>query len=70
MSEWKEYKLEEVVQLIKDSYKPNENDNLAYLGLEHFNEQSLTLNSIGSSQDITSNKFYFQENDILFGKLR
>ncbi len=70
MSDWKEYKLSEIVEIIKDGYQPNSNDVLNYIGLEHIEQETLRLNSIGKSTDVTSNKFKFQANDVLFGKLR
>lgn len=70
MSEWKEYKLEEVTEPIKDTYMPNGLDEYNYIGLEHIEQETLRLNSIGNSSDVTSNKFLFRANDILFGKLR
>jgi type I restriction enzyme S subunit len=59
-----------MAELIKDGYKPTGADNLAYIGLEHINQQSLSLNSIGHSTEVESNKFVFRSGDILFGKLR
>ncbi len=41
-----------------------------YIGLEHINRRNITLSQFGSGQDVTSNKYAFQVNDILFGKLR
>jgi len=70
MSEWKEYKLEEIADLVKDKYLPKEGDTLNYVGLEHIQEQVLRLNSIGCSDDVISAKFKFKKGDILFGKLR
>lgn len=70
MSEWKEYKLGEVTEPIKDTFIPDGSDNYAYIGLEHIEQESLRLNSVGVSSDVTSNKFLFKSNDILFGKLR
>ncbi|MBK9932242.1 MAG: restriction endonuclease subunit S [Saprospiraceae bacterium] len=70
MSEWKEYKLEEVTEPIKDTFIPDGRDNFAYIGLEHIEQESLRLNSIGISSEVTSNKFLFKSNDVLFGKLR
>lgn len=60
----------EMAQLIKDGYKPHSKDDLAYIGLEHINQQILSLNSVGDSSQVESNKFYFESGDILFGKLR
>lgn len=70
MSEWKEYKLGEVVEIIKDTYMPAGNSDHAYIGLEHIEQESLRLNSVGVSSDVKSNKFKFKANDVLFGKLR
>jgi type I restriction enzyme S subunit len=67
---WKECKLGDVAEIIKDKYIPTKGDSLSYIGLEHIQEQTLRLNSIGSSEDITSDKFSFIKGDILFGKLR
>lgn len=70
MNGWKECKLGEVIEPIKEIYLPNNNDNFAYIGLEHIEQETLRLNSIGNSKDIISNKYKFNTNDILFGKLR
>jgi type I restriction enzyme S subunit len=70
MSEWKEYKFEEVTEPIKETFNPNESSDFVYIGLEHIEQETLRLNSVGVSSDLTSNKFRFQPNDILFGKLR
>lgn len=67
---WGQMLFEEMAQLIKDGYRPDSNDNLAYIGLEHINQQTLSLNSVGHSSQIESNKFRFESGDILFGKLR
>jgi type I restriction enzyme S subunit len=70
MSEWKEYSLEEITEPIKETYIPTGNDSLPYIGLEHIEQESLRLNGIGKSSDVTSNKFKFKQDDVLFGKLR
>ena len=69
-SRWKDYKLEEITEPIKDTYNPNGSDDYTYIGLEHIEQESLRLNSVGLSSDVTSNKFKFQADDVLFGKLR
>lgn len=68
--DWKEYRLDEVTEPIKDTYIPDGSDEHYYIGLEHIEQESLRLNSVGVSSDVTSNKFKFKANDILFGKLR
>lgn len=70
MKEWKEYKFSDIAYLKKITYLPAKGEKVPYIGLEHINEQSLTINSIGSSEDVNSNKFIFESDDVLFGKLR
>ncbi|MFO0793049.1 MAG: restriction endonuclease subunit S [Candidatus Brocadiaceae bacterium] len=67
---WKKYKLGDVARLLKKQYSPNKKDGLAYIGLEHIEQQTLRLNGIGKSSKVTSQKFRFSSGDILFGKLR
>ena len=68
--EWSAFELGKVAELIKDAYLPNKSEVLPYIGLEHIDQQTLSLNSVGESSDVTSNKFRFKSGDILFGKLR
>lgn len=71
MVEWMNLKLSEIAELSKRVYNPNiQSEVLPYIGLEHINEGELRLNSIGSSIEVISNKYQFESNDILFGKLR
>lgn len=70
MSEWKTYTLDEFCEPIRNGYSPNSSEDLAYIGLEHIEQQTLRLLSIGKSSDVTSNKFKFESGDVLFGKLR
>jgi len=67
---WNALQLGKMAELVKEVYRPNKQDNLPHVGLEHIDQQSLTLNLIGNSSDIGSNKFYFKAGDVLFGKLR
>ena len=55
---------------VKDIYIPNKEDDLPYIGLEHVEQGSLRLSSIGSSQEVVSHKSRFKSGDILFGTLR
>jgi type I restriction enzyme S subunit len=41
-----------------------------YVGLEHIPRKSIVLSEYGDIADVTSRKWKFQRNDILFGKLR
>ena len=70
MSEWKEETLGNIISVIKNQYQPNKGDNIPYIGLEHIQQQSLRLEGIGSSDNVTSQKFRFCSGDVLFGKLR
>lgn len=70
MGEWKEYRLKDVAEIIKDTYNPDGSNEYAYVGLEHIEQETLRLHSVGVSSEVTSNKFKFKSNDILFGKLR
>lgn len=56
--------------LVRRSVQPGANENLRYIGLEHIEQDSLKLNGMGSSSDVTSTKSAFNKGDILFGKLR
>jgi len=69
MSEWKEFKLEDIAELSKTTWKLG-NQTLPYIGLEHIAEGKLRLNSIGHSDEVVSNKYYFNQDTFLFGKLR
>ncbi len=69
MSEWIEYKLKDFAQLRKEQMIPN-GEQFLYIGLEHIEQQSLRLAGIGSSDDVTSNKYRFHPYDTLYGKLR
>ena len=66
---WKRVKLGDVAELSKNIWKVG-GEKLPYIGLEHIEENKLRLNSIGSSNEIRSNKLIFTENEFLFGKLR
>ncbi|NHB69346.1 restriction endonuclease subunit S [Perlabentimonas gracilis] len=70
MSHWKEYKLGEIAELRKEGFMPNSDMVFPYIGLEHIEPESLSLNGIGQSSDVTSQKFKFYPNDVLYGKLR
>ncbi len=69
MSEWKEQKLSELADLRKDSWKAG-GEQLPYIALEHIVEGGLRLQGIGDSSIVASNKYYFDSENFLFGKLR
>jgi len=45
-------------------------ENVPYIGLEHIEQNSLSLNGVGASNDVTSSKKCFEKGDILLGTLR
>lgn len=70
MSEWQELTLSQITEPVKNTYLPKGDEKLAYIGLEHIEQETLRLTGVGTSSDVTSNKFKFEANDVLFGKLR
>lgn len=69
MSEWKTCTLGDVAQLSKNAWKVGD-EALPYIGLEHIDENKLRLNGFGFSNDVASNKYHFNQDSFLFGKLR
>ncbi len=69
-SSWREWKLSEITEPIKTPFNPLTGGECPYIGLEHIEQGTLRLKGVGCSSEVTSNKFRFQANDILFGKLR
>jgi len=68
-SVWKVCELGEVAQLEKGSWKVGDEE-LPYIALEHIVEGGLRLQGIGDSNTIASNKYRFNSDCFLFGKLR
>ena len=55
----------------RKSIKPlNIEPDTKYIGLEHIERKNISLTQSGDSSAVASNKYQFEENDILFGKLR
>jgi type I restriction enzyme S subunit len=69
MGEWKEIELDKVAKLSKRQWKVGD-DPLPYIGLEHIAEGRLRLIGLGTSDEVASQKYHFDENSFLFGKLR
>jgi type I restriction enzyme, S subunit len=69
--EWEVGSLADVAVNLKDAVNTS---NIAadsnYIGLEHINKRNIALNQNGFGSDVNSNKYAFNKNDILFGKLR
>ena len=71
MNSWTSYSMGDLTEPIKKCINPKAlKTPTPYVGLEHIQEKSFLLNSIGNSTDVESNKYLFTENDILYGKLR
>jgi len=70
MTGWKEEKLENIFYIVKEVYKPSNEHQYKYVGLEHIEQGTLRLNGWGYSNSVQSNKYFFKKDDILFGKLR
>jgi len=68
--EWDLKPIGEIAKLKKEIVNPKKIGKYPYLGLEHIEEGTLRINSVGSSENIISNKFKFSKGDVLFGKLR
>ena len=69
MSKWKECKLGDIAVLYNNSWKVGDEE-FPYIALEHIGEGSLRLNGFDHSSVVISNKYRFDENNFLFGKLR
>lgn len=67
---WNKRKLGTLAQSIRESYDPNQDEALPYIGLEHIEQDMLCLNGLGYSSDTISTKKIFKAGDILFGSLR
>lgn len=68
---WEKTRVEAICTLSKTVLKPeNIQADLAYIGLEHMPRKSICLSEWGTSSDVSSNKFRYSENDIIFGKIR
>lgn len=68
---WRIGKLSEVCKNTRKTIHPKDvYSNTAYVGLEHIPRKSLGLASWGASGDVDSQKTYFKQFNVLFGKLR
>ena len=59
ISNWKQIKLGDVAEEVKDYYKPSDKKKFPYIGLEHMKKYDLILSGIGSPSDIKSIKKKF-----------
>jgi type I restriction enzyme S subunit len=68
---WRVGELSDIAKNIRDGIKQESIDTeMSYIALEHMPRKSIALDTWSSAIDIASNKFRFQDGQILFGKLR
>lgn len=68
---WEKKVLGDLCKEIRESVSPDAVEpDTPYIGLEHMPRRSITLNELGTAQEVTSIKHRFLESDILFGKIR
>jgi len=69
-SGWREVKIGDVAYQINKSFNPKKEGEMPYIGLEHIEQQTLKIVSIGNSKETKSFKKKFSYGDILFGRMR
>lgn len=68
---WEPNKLDAICTNPRAQAKPSQiSADTPYIGLEHMPRKSIALDSIGTAEGLESGKFWFERNDVLFGKLR
>ena len=68
---WRKTTLQNICTLKKQVITPDKiTQGLPYIGLEHMPRKDICLSNWGDSSEVNSNKFLYQERDILFGKIR
>ncbi len=68
---WERVPLEEICWDSRETVSPSDiAPETPYIGLEHIPRKSITLCDWDTSENIESNKYQFEEGDILFGKIR
>jgi type I restriction enzyme S subunit len=68
---WSPGKLEVVCSNPRVQAKPSQMPpETPYIGLEHMPRKSIALGDAGTAEGLESGKFWFERNDVLFGKLR
>ena len=67
---WEVVQLKEIATLRRENVKPEDNQNLNFVGLEHIDSGESILKRWGEASAMKSAKNHFYPNDILYGKLR
>jgi len=68
--QWNYKALGEIAGDVRELYEPKKDEKLPYIGLEHINQDTLTINGVGDSSQTQSTKKKFDSTTILFGSLR
>jgi type I restriction enzyme, S subunit len=70
-TDWREGTLSEVAENPRRGIQPGEiKSSTPYIGLEHMPRRCIALSDWGHADELESNKFEFERDEILFGKLR
>ena len=67
---WEVVQLKEIVNLRRENVKPEDNQSLNFVGLEHIDSGESTLKRWGDASAMKSAKNRFYSDDVLYGKLR
>ena len=68
---WQKCTLNEICTVKKDTVTSKQiAPDTPYIGLEHMPRIDFCLSDWGKAEDVTSNKFRYSEDDIIFGKIR
>lgn len=68
---WRPGTLGEVASNPRSQAKPGQMpSSTPYIGLEHMPKKSISLDRLGTAEGLESGKFWFEQYDVLFGKLR
>ena len=67
---WEVVQLKEIVNLRRENVKPEDNQSLNFVGLEHIDSGGSTLKRCGDASAMKSAKNRFYPDDVLYGKLR
>ena len=67
---WEVVQLKEIATLRRENVKPEDNQNLNFVGLEHIDSGESILKRSGDASAMRSAKNHFHPDDVLYGKLR
>ena len=67
---WEVARLNEIADLRRENVKPENNQNLNFVGLEHIDSGESILKRSGDASAMKSAKNHFYPDDVLYGKLR